>query len=418
MGQLRETFRMLAEAPPRRTRSPPIDHSNHRFNRLERPLTHVTAFIPYYQRESGLLREAIVSIFNQSILHEGSAGGYPCAVAQSWEATSGAPEGAPELGPCEVEILIVDDGSPITPASELEDLVVPDGCTIRIVERENGGVAKCRNTGLDSVRPDSDYFAMLDSDDVWSPWHLERALRALDGGADIYTSNWITAETGEPAFESLKKLRHGDHNPHGLLADAFEFVGDPLEQEARSSIWRPSCLVFSWPKLGDLRNDPKQCYSSEDQLWRFQMLARKPSSVFSTRTEVRSGVGVSIFSGLRWTTDRGLLALSDRGRCMRKARKIPGFSAGARKLATQALALARKDQVASVLHMTTRGQRPKLKTLFKMAVRDPLLAAIWPVYVAKAALARRAAKAPGEGPVETAPEASNEGVPRAARWGE
>lgn len=376
----------------------------------ERPLPHVTAFIPFYQRESGLLREAVLSMLNQSILHEGAAGPYSSAASDGWEPTSGAQAGAPQLGDWQVEILIVDDGSPISPATELADLEVPERCTIRIVEQENGGVAKCRNTGLDSVRPDTDYFALLDSDDAWSPWHLERAVLSLQAGADVYTANWITAETGEPAFESMDKIQLKDHRPHSFLENAFEFVGDPLIQEARTSIWRPSCLAFSWEVFGDLRNDPDQRYSSEDQLWRFEILARKPTTVFSTRPEVRSGVGVSIFSSLRWTTDRGLLALSDRGRCMRKGRQIPGFTPGARKIAGAVIGQVRRDQVASVLHMAARRQGPKLKTLFTMAVRDPLLAVTWPFYAAKIVMARDAKK----GDQSDASEAT----PEVARWGE
>lgn len=376
----------------------------------ERTLTHVTAFIPFFQRESGLLREALLSIFNQSILHGGEAGPYHGAASGGWEPTSGARPDAPPLGDCEVEVLIVDDGSPIPPATELEDLEVPAGCTIRIVKRENGGVPKCRNTGLDAARPDTDYFAMLDSDDTWSPWHLERAVRSLQAGADVYTSNWVTAETGEPAFETMKKVQLRDHLPHPFIEAAFEFAGDPLVQEARSSIWRPSCLVFSWAKFGDLRNDPDQRYSSEDQLWRFEILVRQPKTAFSSRTEVRSGFGVSVFSGLRWTTDRGLLALSDRGRCMRKARRLPGFTAAARKLANKAINRARKDQVASVLHMVAHRYPPKVKTVFALATRDPLLSFIWPLYAAQIVAGRLASKEPQFTPQDVAL--------RATSWGE
>ena len=377
----------------------------------------ITAFIPYFQREPGLLREAVISIFNQSILNGGVPGTREGVALGDWEPSAGALPGALELEPCEVDLLIVDDGSPISPASELEGLVPPPGCTIRIVERVNGGVSQCRNTGLDSVLPEADYIAMLDSDDVWSPWHLERAVRALAGGADLYTSNWFTAETGDPAFKSMNKVRLEDHRPHRLMSDAYEFVGDPLESEARASIGRPSCLVFSKEKFGDLRNDPTLLYGSEDQLWRFQMYSRSPSIAFSSRPEVRSGVGVSVFSGVKWTSDRGLLILRDRSRCMRKARRLPGFTPGARKIANAAVGRARKDQVASMIHMVRRRRVPKLKTLSMLVRGDPVAPLVWPLWAVQvvsgwALASARAARASAAVELDSPAIAAS----RASRW--
>ena len=356
------------------------------------PLTHITAFIPYFQRDSGLLRKAVLSVFNQSIFYGGEPGKLQGIEGADWEPSSGVPPGSLDLGQIDVELLIVDDGSPVSAASELEGLAPPAGCTVRVVKKENGGLSMCRNSGLDAVRADSDYFGMLDSDDVWSPWHLERAAHALLGGADIYTSNWFTAETKQPALESMNKLRLEDHRPHEYLASAYHFVGDPFEQEARSSIWRPSCLVFSMAMLGDLRNDPKQRHGSEDQLWRFEMFTRNPSTVFSSRTEVSSGFGVSLFSGLDWRSDRSLLVQSDRIRSMRKAQRLPGFTPAADSVADRAVSIARTDISASALHMMLRLKGPKFRTLMTIGLRDPVFLITWPMHAMRVLRNRMAPK--------------------------
>lgn len=67
-----------------------------------------------------------------------------------------------------LDVLIIDDGSSDTTPEVIEDLMRhhPE---IRAVRRENGGVAKARNTGLDNLRPDTAFVTFLDSDDVMAP---------------------------------------------------------------------------------------------------------------------------------------------------------------------------------------------------------------------------------------------------------
>lgn len=82
-----------------------------------------------------------------------------------------------------VEVLVVDDGSTDHTRSIVEDF----GSPVRWLYKENAGVAAARNTGVDAVL--SDWIAFLDSDDMWTPDHLERitaAILATDGGAQMY----------------------------------------------------------------------------------------------------------------------------------------------------------------------------------------------------------------------------------------
>ncbi|HEX9987124.1 MAG TPA: glycosyltransferase [Chloroflexia bacterium] len=93
-----------------------------------------------------------------------------------------------------VEIIVVNDGSPdpITwqTAAQFEGL-------IRYIERENGGVAAARNTGIEAAR--GELIALLDQDDVWLPHRLDagvRASRAHEHVALIHSSYYLIDEAG------------------------------------------------------------------------------------------------------------------------------------------------------------------------------------------------------------------------------
>jgi glycosyltransferase involved in cell wall biosynthesis len=93
-----------------------------------------------------------------------------------------------------VEIIVVNDGSPdpITTqtASQFEG-------RIRYIERENGGVAAARNTGIEAAR--GELIALLDQDDVWLPHKLDaqvRALRAHAHAALVHSSYYLIDEAG------------------------------------------------------------------------------------------------------------------------------------------------------------------------------------------------------------------------------
>lgn len=328
-------------------------------------MPHVTVLVPYFQRERGLLRRALESIARQTVLHED------------------APMGDVPSGEPPVEILLVDDGSPVPAEDEVEGLEIPERLSLRIVHRENGGVCASRNTGLDVVDPRTKLLAMLDSDDVWSEDHLERAIKAHALGAAIYTANWIPIESDLDAITFFRKLDLADHRPVPEIDDAFEFVGDFTAQEFEKSIARPSALVFDWQLFGDLRIDERLVYSSEDQYWRLQMAARRPRVIFSSQVEVRSGRGVNHFSSLQWATERNLLALRDRIYCAHLASRTLPLDPEARRARRRMVSSTRTDLMGTLIHLMRRGPRPALSTLVSILRRDPAMGIVWPKHSAR-----------------------------------
>ena len=105
-----------------------------------------------------------------------------------------------------VEIIVVDDGSPVP----MEDSVAGYGPAVRYVRQENAGTAAARNHGVREAR--GEFIALLDQDDLWLPQKLERQIPRFgeDPGIGLVAA-WMEvfdSETGEVegAFEPPPEL--------------------------------------------------------------------------------------------------------------------------------------------------------------------------------------------------------------------
>jgi glycosyltransferase involved in cell wall biosynthesis len=73
------------------------------------------------------------------------------------------------------EVIVVNDGSPDTPA--LEVALAPFRDRIRYIVQENRGLSAARNAGLAVAH--GELVALLDSDDVWEPDYLDHQLKVM-----------------------------------------------------------------------------------------------------------------------------------------------------------------------------------------------------------------------------------------------
>lgn len=81
------------------------------------------------------------------------------------------------------ELIIVNDGSKDNTA-EIVDKLSKEDSRIRLINQENGGVSKARNTGLREAN--GDYIAFLDGDDLWEPAFLTELIEAkIKYGVDM-----------------------------------------------------------------------------------------------------------------------------------------------------------------------------------------------------------------------------------------
>src|SRR4051794_16930176 len=86
----------------------------------------------------------------------------------------------------EVEIIVVDDGSPDR-SGEIARHHARRDLRVRVVTRENGGLSAARNTGIDHAR--GEFLTFVDSDDVVTPVAYTSAIDALqESGSDFVVS--------------------------------------------------------------------------------------------------------------------------------------------------------------------------------------------------------------------------------------
>ena len=107
----------------------------------------VSVIIPAYNVER-YIKEALDSVFSQTYQH--------------------------------FEVIVVNDGTPDTPA--LEQILQPYLDRIVYLKQENRGLSGARNTGLRAAT--GDLVALLDADDIWLPDYLDKQVTYLRENPD------------------------------------------------------------------------------------------------------------------------------------------------------------------------------------------------------------------------------------------
>lgn len=151
------------------------------------------------------------------------------------------------------EIIVVNDGSPDSPA--LERALHPYWSKIRYIQQENRGPSGARNTAIRIAR--GRYVAFLDSDDLWLPEHLAKQVEALekDPSLGLVYSNAVHIEDDRPVGVAF------DSTPQCLPVDF-----DALLEE-RSTV-NTSSAVVSRPALVQAGLFDEQLRRCEDyDLW-------------------------------------------------------------------------------------------------------------------------------------------------------
>ena len=153
------------------------------------------------------------------------------------------------------EVIVVDDASKDDTVAVVEAAGLPRGA-LRIVRlSENVGPGPARNEGLKVAS--GEWIALLDADDAWLPYRLERLLEVADGGAADFIADNVEGfdagtleRTGRyiPPFRSTR-LTLGDHLKGELAGGRID--GGFLKPIFRSAFIREMKLAYRNVRHGE-----------------------------------------------------------------------------------------------------------------------------------------------------------------------
>lgn len=302
----------------------------------------VSVVIPYFQRDSAVLRRAVESVGGQRFGDE-------------------------------VEVLVVDDSSPVPAEESLRGVELPANIQVRIVHQPNGGPASARNRGLRERSASSRYIAFLDSDDTWSPDHLQRAVVALTHGASFYFADHFQLGQAISAFDRAKRIDVRCHENLAALDDAFFFQGEMRDQIFLGNVIGTSTVVF------DARRHPgitfrEEFYSAgEDYLCWLDFAADGARFAFSVRPEATYGRGVNVYSGAVWGTDEHLIRIQNEIRFLRTAVRIHRLSEPVRRHIAARQRSLHRDFVGSLIQRIRSTRAVPWRIVWLQARANPFM---------------------------------------------
>ena len=312
--------------------------------------TNVCIIIPFFQRETGLLRRALRSISSQA-------------------------------GDLSITVLVIDDSSPVPAEAEIDE--VTNAVTVRVIRQPNSGPGAARNKGLDTVPMGTDFVAFLDSDDQWMPDHLRNAIATLGDELDFYFTNFREPEgsidDGRPtdAFGACVRLNPTEHRALDRGANSFAYRGDLAEHVVVGCIIHTSTVVYRWPPLAAIRFRSDYRNACEDHMFFIDVAAQSRGAGFSANVECHCGRGISLWeSALVLGSDRIIFTLTDVRRYLSEIeRRFPSFRQRHDVLLRRRELELRYLVVADVLHRARRRMRVNWGTIWSYLRSDPLLAA-------------------------------------------
>ncbi len=304
-------------------------------------MTKVSVVIPFYQRTRGLLHIAVTSALNQKT-----------------NAT--------------MEIVVVDDGSPLPAREDLSDILRSHSDKIILVEQKNAGNPRAANAGLDHVSRETDIVAFLDSDDVWTDSHIEHAVWAIENGYDLYFSDFYQLGQTVTAFNRAGRIKLEDHRqlqPHDQL---YEYIGDMVNQILIGNIFGVSTIAYNFRKFAALRYEVDFRHTGMEYILFVNLASKSQKIAFSSAPECRYGAGVNIFSESGWGTDKYLNVVHDLMNYRKRLLKEFDLTDFQARLLTDGIQKLRIDYAKGLFHNLRKNHHVDSRVLWKQLRLDPL----------------------------------------------
>jgi succinoglycan biosynthesis protein ExoW len=308
--------------------------------------------IPFFQRQQGLLRRAIESISNQTILQNRQA---------------------------VVQLIVVDDASPVDPTNELTEFVPPKRLNVVVKKQANAGAGAARNTGLALLSERTDYVAFLDSDDVWSPDHLTRGTAALEETcADFYFCDARREGETTSLNADAPEWFYSAQSPLMSQLEIFSLSELVDRVVVNGLVPTTSAAILRTRTPLQARFPCKYFRFGEDQYFFLSFLSDRGAIVYSDRVEVECGRGVNIFAGNEPGSESERLCLMDEIAFRKDVLNTLKLSQSSRK---HIVAKLEKNQIAVLSQGLWKARSGDLAWLLRTLRTQPSLALMLPAAV-------------------------------------
>lgn len=181
-----------------------------------------------------------------------------------------------------IEIIIIDDGSPDNSMNIIQKFVLADN-RVKVITQKNQGLSGARNTGMNNAN--GDYIMFIDSDDWIEIDTCEKAINASEKyNADVvfwsYIKEFSDSQKDNYLFDKTEII-WSEKNINQLSRRMVGLVGDELANP--QSI---DNLVTAWGKLykksviGDIRFTDTKIIGTEDALFNIEVFLGINSAVY------------------------------------------------------------------------------------------------------------------------------------------
>jgi len=237
----------------------------------------IAVVTPHFQRKPGLLPQAMRSAFAQTLGER-------------------------------VVAVVCDDSSPVSADSELRGLADLPQDRIVIRRQPNGGAGAARNTALNQLPEGVKYVAFLDSDDMWRPDHLQRAVEALERGYDAYFSDYIAVGfPGVGNIERIGTLKPEDNQLLDASLRLYALSVSALEHIVSDGggVIGTSNVVYRFDRFPKLRFR-EEFFNGQDFFFWMDLGEAGARYVYSYDITAEAGEGVNIYQASGWGSEKSL----------------------------------------------------------------------------------------------------------------
>ena len=140
----------------------------------------------------------------------------------------------------DIEIILVDDGSPDTCPAMCDAFAMQD-VRIRVIHKKNGGLSSARNAGLKAAS--GKYVGFVDSDDDVEPDMYEKMLAVIESeNVDFVMSDYLRIPASGSRYLKTLEIRPGRYDKAALRKEIFPslIMGENLDYGPLLSVWH--CL--------------------------------------------------------------------------------------------------------------------------------------------------------------------------------